>query len=309
MQPNVVIIVIDAARAQSLSIYGHRRRTTPFLSSIEKELAVYENAISSSYWTMPAIASLFTGMYTSGHKVLVDGDKLPQSLASLPAILRERGYRCAAFSRNVYVSEYSGLNAHFQDFFSRCFVDSLKNFTSFFSKSTVSRFQTPGIKRKHPPPFDHRGKHTRPLSNALARVYDVVFDSGGMKFVKDFSKWVKQFKRQPFFAYFHFLETHSPYRCSYRFAHSFLRFQDHLRRLSLTHDHIEFLKNRCEMSQSDLKILTKSYDSSIIYLDYLIKRITNLLRNHSDYDNTLIAILSDHGENIGDHGLMFHYWC
>jgi len=310
MQPNVVIIIIDAVRAQNLSIYGYPRQTTPFLSSIEKELAVYENAISSSYWTMPAIASLFTGMYTSGHKLLVDGDKLSKSLASLPSVLRKRGYRCAAFTRNIYVSEYSGLDTHFHDFFSRCFIDHLKAFRkSFFPKSTVPRFQRLGIRRKYLARFDQPCRPRKPFSTTFARLFDVISDSGGMRFVKDFSKWLKQFNGQPFFAYFHFLETHSPYRCSYRFALSFLKFQEHLRRLSFDYDHTEFLSKRFEMSQSDLNILIKSYDSSIIYLDYLIKKIANLLRRHNVYDNTLFVILSDHGENIGDHGLMFHYFC
>lgn len=49
LKPNIVIISLDAVRAQNSSFYGYSRNTTPFLSSMERELAIYENAISSTY--------------------------------------------------------------------------------------------------------------------------------------------------------------------------------------------------------------------------------------------------------------------
>ena len=82
MKPNIVIILLDAVRAQNLPFYGYDRNTTPFLSSVADEFCIYQNAISSSYWTMPSIASLFTGMYTSSHGLLADLDKLDDAIAS-----------------------------------------------------------------------------------------------------------------------------------------------------------------------------------------------------------------------------------
>ena len=210
MTPNIVLIVLDAVRAQNLPFYGYHRNTTPFLFSIEKDLALYKNAVSSTYWTMPSVASLFTGMYTSGHGLVVDGDKLSPSLQTLPKILRQHGYRCGAFVRNVYVSEYSGLDGDFDDFYSTFVLDSLKKIASTISKRGVSRLQPPGINRLCEQVSSDGNRFKEYIANMAARSIDVLFDTGAGKFVQDFSGWVKQYRSNPFFAYFHFLETHTP---------------------------------------------------------------------------------------------------
>ncbi|MFX0195068.1 MAG: sulfatase [Candidatus Hodarchaeota archaeon] len=309
MKPNIVIIVLDAVRAQNLPFYGYHRNTTPFLSSMEKDLAIYENAISSSYWTMPSIASLFTGMYTSGHGLVVDGDKLDESLSTLPRVLQRNGYRCAAFVRNVYVSEYSGLNASFHDFHSRCAVDQLKDFASIILKREVGRLQPPGINRLYDPPLGFDQSKWGFFYKIVPRLADVLMDSGGGRFVSDFAKWLAKYKGNPFFVYFHFLETHSPYRAPRRFATKFLSLRDNLKKLFINHNHLSFLTHRDQMTLEDFHILVSAYDNSILYIDYLMGGIVSLLKKNRAYDNTLLIVLSDHGDNIGDHGLMFHYWC
>ncbi len=64
MKPNVIIIVMDTVRQDHLSIYGHKRDTSPRLRQLVKS----SNAYSTSGWTPPAYASLFTGLYPNAHK-------------------------------------------------------------------------------------------------------------------------------------------------------------------------------------------------------------------------------------------------
>lgn len=309
MKPNIVIISLDAVRAQNSSFYGYSRNTTPFLSSMERELAIYENAISSTYWTMPSVASLFTGMYTSGHGLVVDGDKLSPYLQTLPKILRQHGYRCGAFVRNVYVSEYSGLDRDFDDFYSTFVLDSLKKIASTISKHGVSRLQPPGINRLCDQVSSDGNKFKEYIANMAARSIDMLFDTGSRKFVDNFSGWIKKSKPKPFFAYLHFLETHSPYRAPLKFAFEFLSLRDSIKRVSINHDHLKFLLGESDMTSEDFRILVSCYDNSIRYVDHLIGKIVRLLQTNRVYDNTLIMVLADHGDNIGDHGLMFHYSC
>jgi len=309
LKPNIVIISLDAVRAQNLPFYGYHRNTTPFLSSIEKDLALYENAISSSYWTMPSVASLFSGMYTSGHGLLVDGEKLDPSLLTLPKILRQHGYRCGAFVRNVYVSEYSGLHREFDDFYSTFVLDSLKKIASTISKRGVSRLQPPGINRLCDQGSCDSNRFKEYIANMAARSIDMLFDTGSRKFVDNFSGWIKKSKPKPFFAYLHFLETHSPYRAPLKFAFEFLSLRDSIKRVSINHDHLKFLLGECDMTSEDFRILVSCYDNSIRYVDHLIGKIVRLLQTNGVYDNTLVVVLADHGDNIGDHGLMFHYSC
>jgi arylsulfatase A-like enzyme len=63
------------------------------------------------------------------------------------------------------------------------------------------------------------------------------------------------------------------------------------------------------MGPEDFRILLGAYDNSIRYADHLIQRIVGQLKSQGVYDRTMLVILADHGDNIGDHGLMFHYFC
>lgn len=308
LKPNIVIISLDAVRAQNLPFYGYHRNTTPFLTSVEQDLFIYENAISSSYWTMPSIASLFTGMYTSGHRLVVDGDKIDSSLCLLPELLQKHGYRSAGFVRNVYVSEYSGLHRGFNNFYSEFLLDKLKAAASLVSKNGVSRLQPPGITRLSNQ-TSNNSAIKKYFSQIAARSVDILMDSGSRTFVRNFSSWLDDYKTEPFFAFFHFLETHSPYRAPLKFAFKFLSLRDQLKKFNINHNHLDYLLGRSSMTAEDFQLLQSAYDNAIHYADYLIKKIFRLLQEQGVYDNTLIIILSDHGDNIGDHGLMFHYFC
>ena len=308
MTPNIVIIVLDAARAQNFSFYGYRRNTTPFLWKNRDEFAVYENAISSSYWTMPSVASLFTGMYTSGHGLVVDGDRLDERLPSLPSILKNHGYRCAEFTRNYYALAYSGLNRNFDQVYSTFKLDYLKKVVAGISKKSVRKAGKHSINNTVGP-FHAIGNNHAGISTLAARITDIVFDSGGKQLVRDFANWLPADNHNPFFAYFHFLETHSPYRAPHKHAINFLTFKDNFKKLFLNYNHLAYLENQIRLSDDDFNILIGAYDNAIRYLDTLISKIVDLLKANRRYDDTMIIILSDHGDNIGDHGLMFHYWC
>jgi arylsulfatase A-like enzyme len=223
--------------------------------------------------------------------------------------LRQHGYRCGAFVRNVYVSEYSGLHRDFNDFYSTFVLDSVKKVVSKISKRGVSRLQPPGITRLYDLPSTDGNILKKYFASVAARSVDVLFDTGAGKFVQDFSGWVKQYRSNPFFAYFHFLETHTPYRAPLTFAFEFLSLRDNLKKLFINHDHLKFLLGECDMTPQDFDILRSAYDNSIRYVDHLIGKIVRLLQKHRVYDETLIMVLADHGDNIGDHGLMFHYSC
>ena len=61
--PNVLLIVLDTVRAESMSLYGYERQTTPFLKSFAEEGVVFQQAIATSSWTLPSHASFFTGRF------------------------------------------------------------------------------------------------------------------------------------------------------------------------------------------------------------------------------------------------------
>ena len=65
--PNILLIVLDAARADHFSSYGYHRPTTPNMDRMAGEGVRFTRAVSTSSWTLPSHASLFTGLLPDEH--------------------------------------------------------------------------------------------------------------------------------------------------------------------------------------------------------------------------------------------------
>jgi arylsulfatase A-like enzyme len=70
--PNVVLVTLDTTRVDRLGPYGSTLGITPHLDQLAGESTVYERAYSTSSWTLPAHASLFTGKFPSSHGARLD---------------------------------------------------------------------------------------------------------------------------------------------------------------------------------------------------------------------------------------------
>ena len=66
-RPNVILISIDSLRADHVGCYGYARPTTPNLDRLAAEGLRFDDHVSSSSWTLPAHASLFTSVPDSVH--------------------------------------------------------------------------------------------------------------------------------------------------------------------------------------------------------------------------------------------------
>jgi arylsulfatase A-like enzyme len=64
----LVLVTIDALRADHLGIYGYARPTSPFIDAFAREALVIEDAIAQAPYTKASIASLMTGLYPTAHK-------------------------------------------------------------------------------------------------------------------------------------------------------------------------------------------------------------------------------------------------
>ena len=96
------------------------------MNKILQDSILYENMISSSYWTMPSVASLFTGTYVSEHYLVKNGNKLTTNLMTIAEKLKDLGYLTYGVSPNPFASGYSGLNRGF-DVFDNLYDKSIKH--------------------------------------------------------------------------------------------------------------------------------------------------------------------------------------
>lgn len=116
-KPNIVVIIMDTVRYDHLSCYGYERETTPNLTKLCKESRLYLNAYSTSGWTPPSHASLFTGLYPAAHGTTQENNILPMDVTTMAEALLEKGYDTYAISENPLISMENHFGQGFLHFF------------------------------------------------------------------------------------------------------------------------------------------------------------------------------------------------
>ncbi len=120
--PDVVLVVVDTLRADSLGFAGHVRPTSPHLDKLAQEATWFSRAYSPSTWTLPAMASLFTGQHPFAHRVVHDWEdpdlfgRLVETIPTLPEHFQAAGYRTAAFVNNAFLAPDFGLHRGFDTY-------------------------------------------------------------------------------------------------------------------------------------------------------------------------------------------------
>ncbi len=129
----VVFVLNDTMRRDALSLYGGRA-ATPRLDAFAEMHLAFDQAVSQAPWTKPAIATLFTSLYPSQHRVeshpqlagrdrgsddAVEADVLAPSLETLAETLQASGVRTAAFVANPWLVEPFGFEQGFEVYDSR----------------------------------------------------------------------------------------------------------------------------------------------------------------------------------------------
>jgi arylsulfatase A-like enzyme len=115
-RPNLVLIVLDTVRADRLSSYGYQRPTTPRIDALAARGIRFSRASSTSGWTVPAHASLFTGLYPAHHGAHQEHPRLDRLVPTLAEILATEGYLSLGVSANPLVSRLTGLERGFDVF-------------------------------------------------------------------------------------------------------------------------------------------------------------------------------------------------
>ncbi len=104
-RPNVVLIVIDALRRDHVGCYGYERPTSPVMDALAGESILFENAISHAPWTKTSFATMMTSLYPHQHGVTGWESVMPDSLVTLPEVLRDNGYTTVAIVNMLGIAE------------------------------------------------------------------------------------------------------------------------------------------------------------------------------------------------------------
>ena len=118
-RPNVILIVVDALRADHLGCYGYQRNTSPTIDSLALSGTLWENLQAQSSWTLPTITTIFTGLNAREHGAgrrsnTVYG--MSNEISTIPLLLHHAGYSCAGIFNVYLLSEQFGFNRGFDSF-------------------------------------------------------------------------------------------------------------------------------------------------------------------------------------------------
>jgi len=113
-RPDLVLIVVEALRADHITPCGYGRPTTPAFGSLAARGVVFDDNTAQSSATLPSMASMMTG-----RALLCDAQRVPAGVPTLAERLQAAGYQTVAFAGNPLVSRAAGFDRGFEVFLTR----------------------------------------------------------------------------------------------------------------------------------------------------------------------------------------------
>lgn len=116
-QPNILIITIDALRADHMSLYGYSRPTTPRIDEFFGDTRVFDRAYSPAGSTTPSLVGMLTGLYPHHHGVRLLCQKIRKPTLTITDHVRRVGYQTAAVVSNAVLADVAtGLGEKFDHY-------------------------------------------------------------------------------------------------------------------------------------------------------------------------------------------------
>ncbi|MDZ7724652.1 MAG: sulfatase [candidate division KSB1 bacterium] len=300
--PNILLISIDSLRSDRLSCYGCARETSPNLDLLAREGVAFDNTFTAANWTGASLASLLTGLYPTVHGYTNKYYYLDPEFITLPQILREHGYQTLSFSNNMYVSSRTGLDKGFDTFLYQGKPESQPGDHSSGESDwyRTLRDAVPMRARFYIKDWLDQSNKRRMLTR----------DDGACATESAFLQQIgARQPDRPFFAYIHYQEPHSIYFPPYPYRRRFFSGSHWKEGAYLKFDHMGYFAGHVGFSETDVRHYLELYDGEIAYLDWRLGRLFDWLRRQNLWDDTVVMVTSDHGENMGEKGYFWHAFC
>lgn len=278
----VVLVVFDTARRDRFGAYGYPQATTPTVDALAADGLRVQTMISNAPWTLPAHASLFTGLYPSEHGAQWQtGPKLREGVRlTMAEWMKGLGYTTVCATNNGLISQRTGLARGFDRYAFRLDLE-------------------------------------KGLARAMRRAKKAAFggDSGG----RIVNEWVRSQIRdlaadEPLFLFVNYLECHWSYAPPPRMlrqvggdAYSWSEGFRYRRTLASRTGPWEAI---ARASEHDLAAYSRYYDGELANADAHLAALLESLASagrFGDGSDALVMVTSDHGEHLGESGLADHH--
>ena len=276
-QPNVMLISLDTLRADRLGFLGYHRETSPNLDRFARESVVFTNARAPAAKTLPSHAAVFTGLYPETFYYFNESNKrwrIPAGIPTIATYMKRAGYFTIALTAGGYVAAKLGF---FKDF---------DEYREMGNEEIFGRWRKEGEE-----PIPEKGKIT------------------GLRKAR---KWINSYDLgAPFFMFLHTYAVHAPYIQPPAYRNLFSE--------NAEYESPEYVPSKILNEINNLAVrkgigadaltlqgLGAAYDRGIRWVDDELEIVLDALRERGIFDNTLIVIFSDHGEEFGEHGYVSH---
>jgi len=316
---NVLLITIDSLRADHMSCLGYHRKTTPNIDRLAKEATLFSQAIANAHNTRTSFPAIFSSTYPLMYKDSASNYFKPLSplRVMIAEVLKEYGYSTAAFHSTPLLSQYYGYNRGFD----------------FFKDHGATEFQEDKILKR----LDMSCEDTtevkipkRSVKASLRRIlsknkYMYKIASNVFHFLRNmigkvtlpYEKaeivtqealfWLYKHHNTNFFLWIHYMDVHSPYLPSKEYLQKFRSGNISRKEMIRLCKWADMSLDPNTISETDLRKLIDLYDATISYVDDNIKLLIDGLKEMDVYDETLIIITADHGEEFKEHGGFGHF--
>jgi len=266
-QPNVIVLLVDTLRAQSLGTYDYERPTSPRLDALAREGFLFEQARAQAPCTFPSVNSILTGQAPSRFSSQKEGRMgIPEATPSIAEILRGAGYATSAVSASPIVRKnpsrfnpHGGFDRGFDRFDDSCVWKDASCLNEHGLRE-LATLQEPFFLYLHY--MDPHGPYRPPEG------------------------WPRQFANS-----------------DYDGPQDILRGDPNpiAKQIAATGSF-----EPGEFSRADIDHLRDLYDDEIAYFDAKLGEMLDELASRGLTDRTILVLLADHGEEFLEHGQVKH---
>ncbi|MBX0285174.1 sulfatase-like hydrolase/transferase [Halomicroarcula sp. F28] len=294
--PNIVLFVMDTMRAGET--VPADPALTPNLAALAESGAEYTSAFATAPWTLPSHVSMFTGTYPSKHGAHADHTYFDGSLPTIVDAFADAGYETAGVSNNVWITDEFGLTDGFD-----VFRDDSERTDAWSGAGPLGHRATNAVRRS---------RLGGPTFERLRRLVTVGGepDDGAAATVDWVADWLDgRDSDDPFFLFANCIEPHLEYRPPASYAREFLpEGWSYDRALALRQDPREYDVGLFDYTDEEWAVVRALYRAEISYLDAQVGRLRAVLEAAGEWTDTVFVAVSDHGENVGEHGFLGHQY-
>lgn len=278
---NLVIISLTNTRKDHIGIYGYERDTTPNIDKFFNNSLIFENAFAPASWTLPVAVSFFTSLFPYTHNVMdrYDKSKLSDEVLTFTEILKDNGYKTAAFTGGGDYNRYFNI---------------IQGFDSYIDESNYADFNIEKLRYLSIKPLI-------PLANDwLKKNYTNKF----FLLLQGYDSHCPFTPKPPFDKKFDpYYENDIDYStCLWTFEQTEPIYEQGKKYWPVKTWYTKKGIKDIKLTDRDIEHMIALYDGEIAQADFHLKDFLEVIKKLDLEKNTIFIFMAEHGDLFGEHG-------